>query len=125
MIEVTELAPRALELVVRDKITSADVEKVEEALNPYMADEGAANAVVDLRQMTGMTLRGFFADVGLEGRLLAQMEKFGRVALVTESEAAAGLVRAFDAVMPRGSFRSFSGSQAAEARSFVSATATH
>lgn len=123
MIEMKELAPQTLELVVRDKISKLDVQALEQALAPYLADEGAVNAVIDLRRMTGVTLQGFFADMGLEARLFTQIEKFGRLALVTESAAAAGVIRAFDAVMPQGSFKAFEGDALDAARVFVGAGA--
>lgn len=91
MLAIHEFAPRRLLMTLSGKIDAGDIEALERALDPYLEDEGSVNAVIDLSAAQGMTLRGLIKDATFEARMLAQLDKMGRLAVVTSSKGMARL----------------------------------
>lgn len=119
MIQINEFAPRTLEITLSGKIEKADIEQLEGVLDPYVEDEGSVSALIDMTAMSGMTWDALLEDAQYEARLFAQIEKFGRIALITDSDALGAIVKAFDAVMPTGEFARFNADDRDRARNFV------
>ncbi|MBD3665106.1 STAS/SEC14 domain-containing protein [Sulfitobacter aestuariivivens] len=115
MIEINKFAPRAVEMKVRGPIEQNDIEKLESALDPYLPDEGSISAVIDITD----TDRDLVNKPAHLDRLLAQIDKFARIAVVTHDRAVSGIVSAVDALMPAGSLQQFEPARVSKARDFA------
>ena len=115
MIEVTECADRTFEMKLEGTIDSQDVDRLEGVLDPYAEDEGAVSAVIDVSGASDTLLE----NPSLIARLLAQFDKFARVALVTEGQVRQGVIDAFAQLMPQGAIRQFEPVRVRQARDFA------
>ncbi|MFD2741433.1 STAS/SEC14 domain-containing protein [Sulfitobacter aestuarii] len=118
MFKIDEFAPRVLEIRFSDQMGEDEIEMLEAALAPYVSDEGAVNALLDLSDLSSAVWNGMF-EAGLEQRLFDQAEKFGRVALVTRGEHFDDAAAALQKLLPRGEFRRFDRSDSQAAREFA------
>lgn len=118
MIAIEELAPQTLRLHLAGTIASGDIDALEARLDPYVVDEGSVNAVIDLSQAAG--LDHATAAGAVSQRLMAQMDKLGRVAIVGGQETLPDFVQALDAVMPPGQLGHFGLSERQTAQQFAS-----
>ncbi len=121
MIEIDELAARTYEIRLSAKITASDLEKIESILAPFVADEGSVDVLLDMRAMQETTWSGLLEDATLEARLFQQLEKFGRLALVSEHDSLDFVASAANNLMPSGQFKRFKPSDIAKARDYVTA----
>lgn len=112
MIVIQQLKPHAFDIAFAGAINPGDIEAIETSLAPYLQDEGAVDAVIDLTQ----TNSAIAADIE---RLLVQTDKLGRLAVVGEQSAACALGRAAGQLMPKGQFKQFAPDQRADAQAFV------
>ena len=118
MISIDEFAPQTMRVRLKGRLTEADLDQLEQALRPYLPDEGSVNAVLEFSDWSGIP--SFAANhYPQPGRLLAQLDKLGRVALVGDGAATGKLADALGAVMPPGSFGHFDPVQRAQAARFV------
>ncbi|MEM6304450.1 MAG: STAS/SEC14 domain-containing protein [Pseudomonadota bacterium] len=115
MNQITEFAPHAFELVLKEPMKGGDIQHLEEHLAPYALDEGAACAVIDISWLRGNAL----AEDSQLGRLMDQLDKFGRVAVVSNGEEMGATLDAIHCLMPTGSFARFSTAEKSEARAFA------
>lgn len=119
MITIDEFAPRTFQIACTGKINEGDIVKLEAVFGPFVADEGSVDALIDMAAMDATTLGGILEDADLEPRLMRQVEKFGRVALVTTSGRLDTIVAAFEQVLPKGEFRRYAPEQLDAARAYV------
>jgi SpoIIAA-like len=118
MIAIEELAPQTLRLHLIGKIAAGDLEALEARLDPYLEDEGSVNAVIDLSEPSQFDQPT--ATDAVSQRLLAQLDKLGRVAIVGARDALPDFVQALDAVMPPGQLGRFDLTEWQTAQRFAS-----
>jgi len=118
MIAIEELAPQTLRLHLTGNIAATDLDVFEARLDPYLEDEGSVNAVIDLSEPSQMDCPT--AANAVSQRLLAQLDKLGRVAIVGGQDALPDFVQALDAVMPPGQLGRFDLSEWQTAQRFAS-----
>jgi len=117
VIEIQEFAPRKLAMTLTGQIDARDVEAIEKILGPYLEDEGAVNAMID---MTGLSAPSTTDQRSLDARILAQLDKVGRLAIVTGGKGFGAALKVCDAIMPPGAFKRFAPEHRGEARAFIS-----
>ena len=118
MIAIEELAPQTLRLHLTGNIAANDLDVLEARLDPYLEDEGSVNAVIDLSEPSQFDHPTAADEVSQ--RLLAQLDKLGRVAIVGGQDALPDFVQALDAVMPPGQLGRFDLSEWQIAQHFAS-----
>jgi hypothetical protein len=118
MIAIKEFAPLTLEVRFEGRIAPDDIEKLENLTHPYLVDEGSVNAVIDLSKGADPLVE----DPRCQARLLAQMDKFGRVALLGGSRAQGQFVQALEVLMPPGQMHQFGANDRQSAREFAAGT---
>jgi len=119
MLAIVEYAPRSLEMTLSGPLDETDMSRLESALERYTEDEGSISAVLDISQTDASPQTSARMAQLDEMRLLRQIDKMGRIAVVGGSPEMDTLVRAIDATLPTGSLARFSSSQKENARRFA------
>lgn len=119
MLAITEYAPGALEMTLQGFVDINDIEMLEQALTPYSADEGSISAVFDMTEATDSSGRELAQETHVADRLLSQLDKFGRIAVVSKADKLAGMVKAVDGLMPAGAMARFHPDEKDTARKFA------
>lgn len=119
MLSITQYAPGAVEMTLRGLVDTNDVEMLEQALTPYLPDEGSISAVIDMTEATDSSGKTLTKDTNVAARLMGQLDKFGRIAVVSPTSQLAGMVKAVDGLMPVGAMAQFDPDQKEAARKFA------
>lgn len=120
MITVKELKPNVYELTLDGVLEKSDIEKMAHALTPVLEGDGPLGLIVRAENWSDITADAIAEDVKFEFGMLAQWSKIARMALVTDLQAFAALMKWSDPVLPMIEMKSYSSSEVAAAEAFVS-----
>lgn len=119
MLAISQNEIGVLEMTLCDVIDADDITKLEQALGPYLTDEGSVNAVLDMTDASDQTGQNLAQDSHVAERLLCQLDKLGRIAVVSEADDLGAMVKAVDGLMPCGTLAKFHPDERDAARRFA------
>lgn len=120
MLNVKQLKPNVWELTLSGVVEKADIETMERELTPVLKGDGPLGLVIRTEGWKDMTANAIAEDVKFELGLLTQWSKVAKMALVTDVQAFAALMKWVDPVLPMIDMRSFGSSDVAAAVAFAS-----
>lgn len=119
MLTLTELQPGVHELTLEGVIERADIETARRELTPLLEGAGRIGLVVRAEGMTDITADAIIEDLRYEFSMLPKWAQIARMAVVSDKQAFAALVRWIDPVLPMIEMRAFPASQVEAARAFA------
>ncbi|MFX0542170.1 STAS/SEC14 domain-containing protein [Roseovarius sp. S4756] len=120
MITVKELKPNVYELTLEGVLEKSDIETMERELTPALKGDGPLGLIVRAEGWSDITADAIAEDMKFEFGLLAQWSKVARMALVSDLQAFAALMKWVDPILPMIEMKSFGSDGVAAAEAFVS-----
>jgi hypothetical protein len=120
MLTVREIGPRVWELTLDGVVEKADIETMERELTPVLEGDGPLGLIVRAETWADITGDAIAEDARFELGLMNKWAKVAKMAIVSDLQAVAALLRWVDPILPMIDMRSFPASKAAEAEAFVS-----
>lgn len=120
MLTVTEIEPRVWEVRLSGRLDAADIKTMERVLIPALGGEGKLGLVVRAEDWTDISADAIAEDMRFEFGLLTKWNKIARVAVVSDLEAFAAIIRWTNPIVPMTEMRAFGSSEVARARAFAS-----
>jgi hypothetical protein len=100
MLEFIESADEVIALRVSHKITGADLDRIMDRLDERMAKHGTVHVFVETHKIDGIELSGLASYMARATPLFAQLNRFGRVAVVADQAWVRVGTRIESAVLP-------------------------
>ena len=120
MLTVKELKPNVWELTMNGVLEKGDVETMERELTPALKGDGPLGLIVRAEGWTDMTGDAMAEDAKFEFGMLAQWSKIAKMALVSDLQAFAAILKWIDPILPMIDMKVFGSSEVAAAEAFVS-----
>lgn len=120
MLNVKQLKSNVWELTLSGVVEKADIETMEHELTPVLKGDGPLGLVIRAEDWKDMTANAMAEDAKFEFGLLTQWTKIAKMALVTDLEAFAAVMKWIDPVLPMIDMKSFGSSDIAAAEAFAS-----
>lgn len=120
MLKVKELKKNVWELTLDGVLTKSDIRTMERDLTPIIQGEGPFGLIVRADGLKDLTADAIAEDAKFEFAMMSQWTKISRMAIVSDLQALAALLKWVDPILPMIDMRSFATSQVAAAESFVS-----
>lgn len=119
MLKIQELKPNVWELTLEGVLDKGDIQKMERALTPALKGYGPLGLIVRAEGWTDMSADAIAEDAKFEFGLLPEWSKIARMAVVTDLQAFAALLKWIDPILPMIDMKSFASSDVAAAEAFV------
>ncbi|WP_299818937.1 STAS/SEC14 domain-containing protein [uncultured Jannaschia sp.] len=119
MLTVKEIETNVWELTLKGVVEKGDIAEMERALTPALEGDGPLGLIVRAEDWTDITADAMAADARFEFGLMTKWAKIARMAVVSDLQAFAAILRGADVILPMIEMRSFRASQVAEAEAFV------
>lgn len=120
MLKVKELKPNVWELTLDGVLEKSDIQVMERELTPALKGDGPLGLIVRAEGWKDITADAIAEDAKFEFGMLAEWSKVARMALVTDLQAFAALLKWIDPVLPMIEMKSFGSSEVAAAEAFAS-----
>ncbi len=120
MLTVKELKPNVWELTLEGVLEKADIEVMERELTPALDGDAPLGLIVRAEGWRDMTADALAEDMRFEFGMLTRWARIARMAVVTDLQAFAALLRWVDPILPMIEMRAFPASEVAAAEAFVS-----
>jgi hypothetical protein len=120
MLTVKELKSNVWELTLTGVVSKNDIETMERALTPVLTGDQAFGLIVRAEGWKDMAADAMAADARFEIRMLAHWSKIAKMAVVTDLQALAAVLKWFGPILPMIDMRAFGSSDVAAAEAFVS-----
>lgn len=120
MLTVKELKPNVWELTLDGVLEKGDIETMERELTPALQGGHPLGLIVRAEGWKDITADAIAEDMKFEFGLLAQWAKIAKMAMVTDLQAFAAVLKWIDPILPMIDMKSFSSSEVAAAEAFAS-----
>lgn len=120
MLKVKELQPNVWELTLDGVLEKGDIETMERELTPALKGGHRLGLIVRAEGWKDITADALTEDMKFEFGLLAQWSKIAKMAMVTDLQAFAALLKWVDPILPMIDMKSFPSSEVAAAEAFAS-----
>lgn len=120
MLTAKEIKPRVWEITLEGVVERRDVEAMERALAPALAGDGPLGLIVRAEGWSDITAGAMAEDARFELAQLARWSKIAKLAVVSDLQAFAALMKWIDPLLPMIEMRSFPASEIAAAQHFAS-----
>ena len=120
MLTVREIKPDVWELTLKGVIDRGDVETMARELTPVLEGDRPIGLIVRAEGWTDMTADAMVADARFEFGMLTQWARIAKMAMVTDLQAFAAIMRWIDPILPMIDMRSFGSDDVAGAEAFAS-----
>ncbi|WP_099827414.1 STAS/SEC14 domain-containing protein [Oceaniglobus indicus] len=120
MLTVRELKPNVHEITLRGVLEKDDIERMERDLTPVLKGDGPIGLIVRAEDWQDITADALAEDAKFEFGMLARWSKVAKMALVTDLQAFAAVLKWMDPILPMIDMRAFASSEVAAAEAFVS-----
>ncbi len=120
MLKVRNLKPNVWELTLDGVLEKSDIQTMERELTPVLKGDGPLGLIVRAEGWKDITADAMAEDARFEFGMLAEWSKIARMALVTDVQAFAALLKWIDPVLPMINMKSFGSSEVAAAEAFAS-----
>ncbi len=120
MLTVKELKSNVWELTLTGVLGKSDIETMERALTPALKGDGPLGLIVRAEELKDMTANAMAEEAKFEFGMLAQWSKIAKMALVTDLQALAAVMKWIDPILPMIDMKAFGSSDVAAAEAFVS-----
>ena len=120
MLKVKELKPNVWELTLDGVLEKSDIQTMERELTPALKGDRPLGLIVRAEGWKDMTADAMAEDAKFEFGMLAEWSKIAKMALVTDLQAFAALLKWIDPILPMIDMKSFGSSDVAAAEAFVS-----
>ncbi|WP_324754312.1 STAS/SEC14 domain-containing protein [Roseovarius sp. Pro17] len=120
MLKIKELKPNVYEITMQGVLEKSDIETMERELTPVLNGDGPLGLIVRAEGWKDITADAIAEDMKFEFGLLAQWSKIAKMALVTDLQAFAAILKWIDPILPMIDMKSFGSSDVAAAEAFAS-----
>ncbi|HEY9040109.1 MAG TPA: STAS/SEC14 domain-containing protein [Roseovarius sp.] len=120
MLSVKEIKPNVYEITMQGVLEKSDIQTMERELTPALKGDHPIGLVVRAEDWKDMTADALAEDAKFEFGMLAEWSKVAKMALVTDLQAFAALLKWIDPIMPMIDMKSFGRSEVAAAEAFAS-----
>ncbi|MBP1804638.1 STAS/SEC14 domain-containing protein [Rubellimicrobium aerolatum] len=111
--------PDVIALRVRGRLARADLDPLTDRLEASLAAHPKTHVYVEVESLGGLDLGDLPHHLGRSLSLLKRLDRFGRVAVVSDQSWLLWATRFESAILPHISYRTFRPDQAAKARAWV------
>ncbi len=119
MLEILDSADDVIAITVSDKITSRDLDRIMDRLDPLLNRFDKVHVFVETRSIDGIELSGLPSYMARALPLLGKLNRFGRVAVVADQAWVRLGTRMESAMLPFISYRVFEPEERDEALAWV------
>lgn len=120
MLKVKELKPNVWELTLEGVLEKSDIKTMERELTPALKGDQPIGLIIRAEGWKDMTADAMAEDAKFEFGLLAEWSKVAKLALVTDLQAFAALLKWIDPILPAIDMKSFGSGDVAAAEAFAS-----
>lgn len=120
MLNVKELKPNVWELTLDGVLEKGDIETMERELTPALKGDGPLGVIVRAEGLKDLTADAMVEDAKFEFGMLAHWSKIAKLALVTDLQAFAAVMKWINPILPMIDMRAFASSDVAAAEAFAS-----
>lgn len=120
MLKVKELKPNVYELTLEGVLEKSDIETMERELAPVLKGDSPLGLIVRAEGWSDITADAIAEDMKFEFGLLAEWSKIAKMAMVTDLQAFAAVLKWIDPILPMIDMKSFGSSDVAAAEAFAS-----
>ncbi|WP_415184190.1 STAS/SEC14 domain-containing protein [Phaeovulum sp.] len=120
MLSIKELSPNVWELTLEGVLEKGDIETMERELTPALKGAHPLGLIVRAEGWKDITAGALAEDMKFEFGLLAQWSKIAKMAMVTDLQVFAALLKWVDPILPMIDMKSFASSEVAAAEAFAS-----
>lgn len=120
MLKVRELKSNVWELTLDGVLEKGDIEVMERELTPALKGDGPLGLIVRAEGWKDITADAMVEDAKFEFGMLAQWSKIAKMALVTDLQAFAAVMKWIDPILPMIDMKAFAASDVAAAEAFAS-----
>ena len=119
MIETLPSAPDVIALRVRGRLGRSDLDPVIDRTEASLAERPKTHMFIEVESLGGFELSDLPHYLGRSLGLLKKLDRFGRIAVVSDETWLLWAARFESAILPHVSYRTFRRDRAAEARAWV------
>lgn len=119
MLTVRKLKPNVFELRLKGVVEKPDIETMARELTPALKGAGPIGLILRLEDWRDVTADAMAEDMKFELGLLPYWSRIARMAVVTDLQAFAALLKWIDPILPMIDMRSFPSTEVAAAEAFV------
>ena len=123
MIVISNPVAKVLAIRLSGTVEESDVETMETAFEDQLDSDDRFGLVVDMSDWTDITVGALKEDAKFEFGLLSKLNRFPRMALISDKKFPQAVAKFFDPLIPAVQMRTFTSSQREEAITFASAPA--
>ncbi len=120
MLKIKELKPNVWEVTLDGVLEKSDIQTMERELTPALKGDQPLGLIVRAEGWKDITADAMAEDAKFEFGMLAEWSKIAKMALVTDLQAFAALLKWIDPILPMIDMQSFRSSDVAAAEAFVS-----
>ncbi|WP_113913395.1 STAS/SEC14 domain-containing protein [Roseovarius dicentrarchi] len=120
MLKVRELKSNVWELTMDGVLEKRDIETMERELTPALKGDGPLGLIVRAEGWKDITADAMAEDAKFEFGMLAQWSKIAKMAIVTDLQAFAAMLKWIDPILPMIDVKAFGSADVAAAKAFVS-----
>ena len=119
MLEFLSKTPGTVSFAVTGRITAEDIECIYEKVDEALSDAAAVHLYAEIEDFSGLDLEALRTSLSHGAKLLGQLGRLGRIAVVSEHKWIRTLARFESAVLPKVTYRIFEPDQRAAALDWV------
>ncbi|SMC95526.1 STAS/SEC14 domain-containing protein [Primorskyibacter flagellatus] len=119
MLKLRELKPNVWELTLTGVLEKGDIATMERELTPALQGDGPLGLIVRAEEWKDITADAMAEDAKFEFGMLAQWSKIAKMAVVTDLQAAAALLKWMDPILPMIDMKAFGSADVAAAEAFA------
>lgn len=123
MIKIETSIANVLAVDLSGTVEESDIQTMEEAFRRQLDSDGRFGLVIDMSDWTDITAGALKEDAKFELGLLGKLNRFPRIALISDKRFPSALVKFFDPLIPAVEIRTFTSTERDEAIAFASAPA--
>ena len=123
MIRIETPLANVLAIELSGTVEESDVQTMETAFEDRIDSDGRFGLVVDMSEWTDITADALKEDVKFEFGLLGKLNRFPRMALISDKKFPRAVAKFFDPLVPAVEIRTFGSSEREQAMAFASAPA--
>lgn len=120
MFKVKELKTNVWELTLTGVLEKDEIKTMERVLTPVLKGDGPLGLIVRAEGLKDMTANAMAEDAKFEFGMLAKWSKIAKMAVVTDLQAFAAVLKWIDPILPMIDMKAFGSSDVAAAEAFAS-----
>lgn len=120
MLVVKKLKPKVWEITLGGVLEKGDIQTMERELTPALKGDGPVGLIVRAEGLKDLTADAMAEDAKFELGLLPQWAKIAKMAIVTDLQALAALLKWVDPILPMIDMKAFGSLDVAAAEAFAS-----